>query len=88
MPLISEQFEDVESIYAMDDSKTTLHNAIQHFFDMHQDAVAEFSVWIDFSSEDNAKDDFLQQMKLYIDENNISWQSETQIFLSPFPLQI
>lgn len=77
MPLISEQFEDVESIYAMDDSKTTLHNAIQHFFDMHQDAVAEFSVWIDFSSEDNAKDDFLQQMKLYIDENNISWQSET-----------
>ena len=77
MPLISTQFEDVESIYAMDDSKTTLHNAIQHFFDMHQDAVAEFSVWIDFSSEDNAKDDFLQQMKLYIDENNISWQSET-----------
>lgn len=77
MPLISEQFEDVESIYAMDDSKTTLHNAIQRFFDGHQDAVAEYSVWIDFSSEDNAKDDFLQQMKLYIDENNISWQSET-----------
>lgn len=77
MPLISEQFEDVESIYAMDDSKTTLHNAIQRFFDGHQDAVAEYSVWIDFSSEDNAKDDFLQQMKLYIDENNISWQPET-----------
>ena len=77
MPLISEQFEDVESIYAMDDSKTTLHNAIQRFFDGHQDAVAEYSVWIDFSSEDNAKDDFLQQMKLYIDENNISWHSET-----------
>ena len=77
MPLISEQFEDVESIYAMDDSKRTLHNAIQRFFDGHQDAVAEYSVWIDFSSEDNAKDDFLQQMKLYIDENNISWQSET-----------
>lgn len=77
MPLISEQFEDVESIYAMDDSKTTLHNAIQRFFDGHQDAVAEYSVWIDFSSEDNAKDDFLQQMKPYIDENNISWQSET-----------
>lgn len=77
MPLISEQFEDVESIYAMDDSKTTLHNAIQHFFDMHQDAVAEYSVWIDFSSEDNAKDDFMQQMKLFIDENNISSSSAT-----------
>ena len=77
MPLISEQFEDVESIYAMDDSKTTLHNAIQRFFDGHQDAVAEYSVWIDFSSEDNAKDELLQQMKPYIDENNISWQSET-----------
>ena len=39
--------------------------------------VAEYSVWIDFSSEDNAKDDFMQQMKLFIDENNISSSSAT-----------
>lgn len=77
MPLISEQFEDVESIYAMDDSKTTLHNAIQRFFDTHQDAVAEYSVWINYSDENVTTDDFMQQMILYIDENNISYPSET-----------
>ena len=77
MPLISEQFEGVESIYAMDDSKTTLHNAIQHFFDTHQDAVAEYSVWINDSDENVTTDDFMQQMILYIDENNISYPSET-----------
>ena len=77
MPLISTQFEDVESIYAMDDSKTTLHNAIQRFFDGHQDAVAEYSVWINYSDENVTTDDFMQQMILYIDENNISYPSET-----------
>ncbi|GAB6402141.1 hypothetical protein IMM1_33720 [Pseudocoprococcus immobilis] len=77
MPLISEQFEGVESIYAMDDSKTTLHNAIQRFFDTHQDAVAEYSVWINDSDENVTTDDFMQQMILYIDENNISYPSET-----------
>lgn len=77
MPLISTQFEDVESIYAMDDSKTTLHNAIQRFFDTHQDAVAEYSVWINYSDENVTTDDFMQQMILYIDENNISYPSET-----------
>lgn len=77
MPLISTQFEDVESIYAMDDSKTTLHNAIQRFFDTHQDAVAEYSVWINYSDEIVTTDDFMQQMILYIDENNISYPSET-----------
>lgn len=77
MPLISEQFEGVESIYAMDDSKTTLHNAIQRFFDTHQDAVAEYSVWINYSDENVTTDDFMQQMILYIDENNISYPSET-----------
>lgn len=77
MPLISEQFEGVESIYAMDDSKTTLHNAIQHFFDTHQDAVAEYSVWINDSDENVTTDDFMQQMILFIDENNISYPSET-----------
>lgn len=77
MPLISEQFEDVESIYTMDDSKTTLHNAIQRFFDTHQDAVAEYSVWINYSDENVTTDDFMQQMILYIDENNISYPSET-----------
>lgn len=77
MPLISEQFEDVESIYSMDDSKTTLHNAIQRFFDTHQDAVAEYSVWINYSDENVTTDDFMQQMILYIDENNISYPSET-----------
>ena len=77
MPLISTQFEDVESIYAMDDSKTTLHNAIQRFFDGHQDAVAEYSAWINYSDENVTTDDFMQQMILYIDENNISYPSET-----------
>lgn len=77
MPLIAEQFEGVESIYAMDDSKTTLHNAIQRFFDTHQDAVAEYSVWINDSDENVTTDDFMQQMILYIDENNISYPSET-----------
>lgn len=77
MPLISEQFEGVESIYAMDDSKTTLHNAIQRFFDTHQDAVAEYSVWINDSDENVTTDDFMQQMILYINENNISYPSET-----------
>lgn len=77
MPLISEQFEGVESIYAMNDSKTTLHNAIQRFFDTHQDAVAEYSVWINYSDENVTTDDFMQQMILYIDENNISYPSET-----------
>ena len=77
MPLISEQFEGVESIYAMNDSKTTLHNAIQRFFDGHQDAVAEYSVWINYSDENVTTDDFMQQMILYIDENNISYPSET-----------
>ena len=77
MPLISTQFEDVESIYAMDDSKTTLHNAIQRFFDTHQDAVAEYSVWINYSDENVTTDDFMQQMILYIDENSISYPSET-----------
>lgn len=77
MPLISEQFEGVESIYAMDDSKTTLHNAIQRFFDTHQDAVAEYSVWVNDSDENVTTDDFMQQMILYIDENNISYPSET-----------
>ncbi len=78
MPLAPKQFLGKETIYdAMDESKTTLHNAIQHFFDTHQDAVAEYSGLIDFSSEYNAKDDFRQQMKLYIDENNISWPLET-----------
>ena len=78
MPLISTHFfEDVESIYAIDDSKTTLHNAIQRFFDTHQDAIAEYSVWINYSDENVTTDDFMQQMILYIDENNISYPSET-----------
>ena len=77
MPITSAQFEGVESVYAMDESKTTLHNAIQRFFDEHQDAVAEYSVWINYSDESITTDDFMQQMILYIDENNISWPLET-----------
>lgn len=67
--------DSVDSWQWKEENLTVLHDALKNFFYFYPESVTallDYFNYTDDFSQFRANDDFIQQMKLFIDENNIS----------------
>ncbi len=67
--------DSVDSWLWKEENLTVLHDALKNFFYFYPESVTallDYFNYTDDFSQFRANDDFIQQMKLFIDENNIS----------------
>lgn len=67
--------DSVDSWLWKEENLTVLHDALKNFFYFYPESVTALLDYFNYTndfSQFKANDDFMQQMKLFIDENNIS----------------
>ena len=67
--------DSVDSWLWKEENLTVLHDALKNFFYFYPESVTALLDYFNYPNDFNqfkAHDDFMQQMKLFIDENNIS----------------